>query len=274
MSPNEQVQTARVQRGFTLVELLVAIGIIAILVALTFGVATTVADSGRTRATEGAIGVLDQALDAYVQAQGSNPPALIKVETADMPTGNDPGYYPLFDGFSDDDQRPINTVGLFIYECRSVPAVQDLIAGLDPKFVANYRPGGTTGSALQPELTTILDAWGNPIRMVHPRFAGEVLDGTRINGDPGSFIDLTDDSNGYLVGAETFIPDGEIILSRVRRNALSDQDRRTSAELVGDSDGGLPPSPRPYFYSAGPDGDPSTIDDNVYSISPRFPNQG
>ena len=35
-------------------------------------------------------------------------------------------------------------------------------------------------------------------------------------------------------------------------------------DLVPDSDGGITSGNRPYFYSAGPDGNPATLDDNVY----------
>ena len=31
---------------------------------------------------------------------------------------------------------------------------------------------------------------------------------------------------------------------------------------TADSDGGVCPGGQPYFYSAGPDGDPSTVEDN------------
>lgn len=271
--PRTHTHEHSARRAFTLVELLVVIGIIAVLVAITFGVATTVTNSGRQRATEGALGVLDQALDAYVSAQGSNPPAIIRVEPGLLP-GNDPGYFPLIDGYSEDDQQTVNTVGLFLYEAQSVPAVADMIAGLDAKFVRSYRPGATGAAALQPELTTVFDGWGNPIRMVHPRFSGQVLDGNRGVGNPGNPVDLTITANGYLVGAELQIQSSDIILARVRRNALTDADYQADASLTGDSDGGVPPSPRPYFYSAGPDGDPSTIEDNVYSTTPRFPGQG
>jgi hypothetical protein len=37
------------------------------------------------------------------------------------------------------------------------------------------------------------------------------------------------------------------------------------------SDGGTSPDARPYFYSCGPDGDPSTTADNVYIVTPTFP---
>jgi len=270
-----RIRTSSDRRAFTLVELLVAIGIIVILVALTVGVGTAVANSGRERATEGALQTLDQVLDAYIQAKGGNPPAFVRVDESAIPTsslvsaGKD-GFFPLFDGYSEDDERAVNTVGLFLIAARSVPTTEDIIAGLDPKFVRRFQPGATA-DALQPEATTIFDAWGNPFRMVHPRFDGEILASSRTTGDPGNAIDIAASSSTYLQGIENrWSGDGQLGLENLRRNALNDADRQQDSTLVGDSDGGICPSPRPYFYSAGPDGDPSTTDDNIYTTRPRF----
>lgn len=264
-----------VRAGFTLVELLVVIGIIVVLVGITIGVGSSVANSGRQRATEGALQALDQVLEAYIQANG-NPPAFVRVGEADLSdssligSGND-GFFPLFDGFSEVDEQPVNTVGLFLIEARrSVPAAENIVSGLDPKFVKLFQPG-PADDAIQPEALTVFDAWGNPIRMVHPRFDGEVVESTRSLGDPGVAIDLTDSNSPFLQGAETFFSaNGQLGLERLRRNALSKADYQTTPGLTGDSDGGICPNPRPYFYSAGPDGDPSTTDDNVYTSRPRF----
>jgi prepilin-type N-terminal cleavage/methylation domain-containing protein len=263
------------RHAFTLVELLVAIGIIVVLVALTIGVGATMANAGKKRATEAALQTLDQMLDAYIQAKGDNPPGLVGVERVRLPddavaliTPQSPnGYYPLFDGYSKDDEQPVNSIGLFLYEARNASSVQDILSGLDPKFVRSYKPAGT----LQPELTTVFDAWGNPIRMVHPRFDDRITDSDRTPGDPGQPVDLTVPNNGFLLGIETqpSVRDN-IVLAEVRRNALTGDDYTASPDLIGDSDGGICPSTRPYFYSAGPDGDPSTTEDNVYSATPRF----
>lgn len=275
LAESVDIRPDRSRGGFTLVELLVVIGIIIVLVGLTIGVGSSVANSGRQRATEGALQALDQILDTYIQSAGANPPAFVRVPEASLPasslvSGGRDGYFPLFDGYSDDDQAPVNTVGLFLLEAKSVPATQGIVAGLDPKFVRLYQ-AREAADALQPELLTVFDAWGNPFRMVHPRFDGVILNSARATGDAGDPIDLGAANTSYLQGSETvYAGNGQIGLERLRRNALKEADFQADRELVGDSDGGVCPSPRPYFYSAGPDGDPSTLDDNVYSTRPRF----
>ncbi len=263
------------RRAFTLVELLVVVGVIVVLVALTIGVGATVANSGKQRATEGALQALDQVLDTYIQAQGSVP-AFVRIGEAGLPDsspigpGQD-GFYPLFDGLSEDDDQAVNTVGLFLVEARrSVPATEDIVSALDAKFVRRFQPG-PAAAAIQPEALTVFDAWGNPFRMVHPRFDGVIVDGTRAVGDAGDGIDLASSDSAFLQGRETvYLSTGQLGLERLRRNALQEADYLQNPGLVGDSDGGICPSPRPYFYSSGPDGDPSTIDDNVYTTRPRF----
>ncbi|MEM9372141.1 MAG: prepilin-type N-terminal cleavage/methylation domain-containing protein [Planctomycetota bacterium] len=267
--------TRPTNKAFTLVELLVVIGIIVVLVALTIGVGTSVANAGRQRATEGALRALDEVLDSYLQSQGSAP-AFVLVEESRLPDSSlidsdKDGYYPLFDGLSEEDNQPVNTVGLFLIEARrSVPATEDIISALDAKFIRQFQPG-SAADAIQPETLTVFDAWGNPIRMVHPRFDGEIVETDRSLGDPGDSIDLGDSNSGFLQGTEAFYSgNGQLGLETLRRNALSEADTQETPGLVGDSDGGICPSPRPYFYSAGPDGDPSTRDDNVYTALPRF----
>ena len=67
--------------------------------------------------------------------------------------------------------------------------------------------------------------------------------------------------------AELIPSDGEWSFSRIRR---SDVRTGPSERQEADADGGRPVSGRPYFYSAGADGDPSTLDDNLYNVRPEF----
>jgi hypothetical protein len=166
-----------------------------------------------------------------------------------------------------------------------VPEVQSAISSMDSRFVKVIRIGVATSSgdanasSVQLELTTVLDAWGNPIRMVHPRFDG------LIKGDSEyELINLGRGNDGFISPEEAGVAtinllQSKLFLRQIRRLApdretwrglTPQQIAQNFANGIGDSDGGICPTPRPYFYSAGPDGDPSTIDDNVYTTRPRF----
>lgn len=238
------------RRGFTLIELLVVVLIISVLIALGLAVGARVVEGGKATQTRDLIKVLDNALNSYLQATDrSVPPASILDPR--IPEGAVPGtvlHMPLADAWDMDNDRPINSVGLFLAEASRVSGVSNLLEGLDAK---NYRLFAYTDAATltdvpgasEPELMTVLDAWGNPIRFVHPAFHG-VRDAE----------DVEDILGAAPTPATGYYP-GEI--------------RRDPSE--GDADGGLTTN-KPYFYSAGPDGDPSTIDDNVYTVQPQIQN--
>lgn len=281
-------------RAFTLVELLVVIGIIAILITITLGVAGAVVDGGRKRATEGALRALDQTLDLYIDAKGEIPPALVEVPPNRLvgggPLAGQSLFFPLFDGLGKGNGSEfslINSVGLYLVAARDVTGIQDIIAGLDQKFVQTVRSSGqpdqgqAQSTQAQIELLSVLDGWGNPIRMVHPRFDGVV----KGSGDLGTVNLLLrgDNSDGYFAPTELPPLANRYLAFRQVRRVAPDREtwRSYSAEDiaenfvggVGDADGGICPSPRPYFYSCGPDGDPATIEDNVYTTTPRFSGQ-
>jgi prepilin-type N-terminal cleavage/methylation domain-containing protein len=288
------------RRAFTLVEMMVVIGIIVILVTITLGVANAVVEGGRKRATEGVLRALDQTMDIYIDKQGEIPPPLVAVPPNRLvgggPLDGQTMYYPLIDGVVQASNGApflaIDSVGIYMFAAEQVPEVQSIVAGLDSRFVVRAQAaaaperagsggGGANASNTQPlvELTSVLDAWGNPIRIVHPRF-DSIIVGSGQFGSIG-ILPTTDASDGYFTASELPRLGGRYMpFRRIRRLAPTEAEwrdfdettiRENFANGVGDSDGGACPSPRPYFYSAGPDGDPATIDDNVYTTRPRFP---
>lgn len=265
------------RQGFTLIELMIVIGILALLVAVSLGVGSSMVNTGKKHATEGIIESLDQTLSAYIDAKGENPPALIAIEHADLPNSvqgmvsNGPGFYPAFDGTTDGGQSTVNSVGLYLYAAQDVSAVQEIIQGVNPKFIKQYTPGQGNGSfaitAEQPLLQTVFDAWGNPIRFVHPKFDGIIERTRRSSGTDGTPVRLDQSSNGFFVDPPS---SSSFVIKSVRRNKMTAQELDDSPNLVADSDGGICPGARPYFYSAGPDGNPATTEDNIYTTIPTF----
>ncbi len=164
----------------------------------------------------------------------------------------------------------------------------------------------------QPGLRTVVDGWGNPMRFVHPAFDGVIteqfldLGGDGDAGDeltpPGLPVATTLDMAGApddphvlprsAVPARFFDDGGELDaalfpITQIRRNWLDPRARDEWEEdglplpAVGDGDGGFTQGGRPYVYSAGRDGDPSTrttndadpaeeSPSNIYTQEPRF----
>ena len=286
--------------AFSLIELMVVIAIIAILVGITTMVGSAVVNTGKKHATKGVIQSLDQALAAYIDAKGDNPPPLVEIPYADLPSAsqnampafggqNLSAFYPAIDGrareLTSDQLNPVNSVALFIQSASTVAEAQEIISGIDQEFVQNY----SADEEVQPFLLTAFDAWGNPIRYVHPKFDGIIEGDPRDLGDPGRPVNIVNPNKPFFtLGALPTNPATRVRMKFVRRNKLIKEDfgldgpaqggvnpqQLSDFELLPDSDGGLTIGNRPYFYSAGPDGDPSTIADNIYSTTPQFADPG
>ena len=255
------------RHAFTLIELLVVIGIISVLMAISLLIGSRVVSGGKARVTTDTIRVLDSAMSDYVNRVGRIPDSTVRIKT-NANSSSTVNLFPVFDAFDTNTEVQINTIGLFIEQGQGTSGIASTIATLNPKFVRSFDPDGT---GPQPELTTVFDGWDQPIRYVHPTFDGRWIQGTRTDGTPGSPIDLND-AAASPIKAQNLRDD--LAIRMVRRNFLTDKDRENwtgPGDPVGDSDGGTCPSPRPYFYSPGEDGDPSTIDDNVYTTKPRIP---
>jgi prepilin-type N-terminal cleavage/methylation domain-containing protein len=264
-------------RAFSLIELLVVVGIIVILLSISIAVGFRVSGSGKIRKTEQIISVLDQALASYIQQSGGNPKPYV---IDPRPENNPPiqtnplneRVQPVADAVPDPsvpDPRgrpiPINSVGFFLTQCAEFPSVKENLLNLPAGALKDFDvdgPGSATDYTNQPVLPTVFDAWNNPIRYVHPAFGGH-----RHGPNATDFTDVYDTTGGGagILKARPAVNgiDRIVGMNSIRRNGAPDD------APGGDSDGGIPPGAQPYFYSCGPDGDPSTVDDNVYIKRPQ-----
>jgi len=296
----------RARSGLTIVELLVVIGIIAILVSLALGVAAGVSASGKTRLTESVIKALDGSLHDYMTSRDGLPPAFIqdpRREADGTPLAPD-SYFPVADARNmalDDDgaglelkgNQMINSVALFMESIKKEGSAYQALAELDPRVLETTSTNSgellLTGSdplqeemgpiEAMPLLPTVLDGWGEPIRFVHPAYFGAIYDPYDNPSDPTQGVDM-DDLNLTLPSG------GSWAIDEIRRNAQTEQSEPANAEELPDSDGGRLTSTSPYFYSAGEDGlvgalrdgnDPDAAilanynADNVYTVRPVLP---
>jgi type II secretory pathway pseudopilin PulG len=250
--------------------MLVVIAIIGILVALAVVTGTRVISAGKTRATQDVIRVLDESRAAWMLNWDKPMPEFLEVKG---PSGK-PQFHAMIDArlaASNDwsfEARPSLT--LYTALVLPDPMISPIFQQLDPAFVKPTtvpRPdnqGGTNQHASR--ALTITDAWGRPIRFVHPAFHGGFgpfwdADSENMNSQRETLLVRTPTSKGVFITAEF----------RRSYRPFSADDPARKQNWVGDGDEGMCIGNTPYFYSAGEDGDPGTRADNAYSTEPRFP---
>lgn len=256
----------RARGAFTLLELLIVIVIISLLITISLAVGSKVLNGGRETLTTSITRAMETSLTSYITDAGDKVPSPLVEHPA---SSGSITWQPVSDVRQGDryDDDMVNSVGWYVFQMKDVSSVASTVSGLPTKVVKPYAPrldasGMPPGSFGQPLLPTVFDGWGRPLRYVHP-----ALDGV-IHGDP-SKLDSTDDGNGVDMHALISIGSGEnFTFDTVRRNRTTKVAGGNTS--VADGDGGLCPNNRPYFYSAGADGDPSTIADNVYSTNPTY----
>lgn len=271
------MKAVRTRRGFTLIELLVVVGIIAVLMGIAIAVGMRVGESGKSKATKDFLLSLDSVYSAAVSGNSGQilPPIVADPRIYSNRSQKDALLWiPLADaraksGQNGGDELMLNSAALFLWQARQYPEAEKQIQSLPTKMMKVMDPddpetvGGNSANEStvvgQPQLATPIDAWGNPIRYVHPAFDGLIQGGSGV-------------AAAYKAVQDFGLPTGaRLLFGEIRRNATKRGDPTTDPTLAADSDGGMCVGDRPYFYSAGPDGDPSTTGDNVYTIQPNLP---
>jgi len=271
--------------AFTLIELLVVITIIALLTSIGLAVGVKVTQNGKATASKNLIKGLDSILTAYSEEKGSIPPAFVRLRTTDIGAPGDEVYsFPLFDGRFD--QRTVSgpdrhsktadpgqpAVGLFLLGAKQEsPQAAALIAGIDSRFVERRpitlygwdetgRFNPIDGSSVS--IPVVIDAFGNQIRLGHPAFSG---------GSGEYFNDATQVARPMISMAPP--NKGGVTFNSVQatRSFQPFAIGSKGSAFVGDSDEGTGVGQRPYFYSAGIDGNPGTRTDNIYGNAPTYP---
>lgn len=249
--------------GFTLIELLTVIIIIAILSGIGLTVAVSLQRGSKVRQTEDILRSLDGIISEVMTARQGNPSAFYATEAGDQ--------YPLVDGASDglgtdpatNLSRIQPSLPLFLESVVRLPGIEAKLASLPPQYasrrdvVAIGWSSANAASRVQTltRLLNVNDAWGNPIRFVHPRF----------EGGAGAYVNMT--------GTRLAMSVRPLAVAGAPNFAAVEFTRswRPTGTVRGTADEGITTGGRPYVYSSGPDGNPGTRDDNVYLTRPAFP---
>lgn len=247
--------------AFTLVELLVVVAILALLIGLTVTVGTKMTNSSRASATANTIRVLDNSLAEWIASEGQIPASQLPPPTGIQGRASIPLVDGRTDGAKEDD--PANpTVTLYTAMVMQSAAVAPALQSLDTKYakptVVDF---GVSGAPTAYKALSVVDAWERPIRFVHPAYHG-------------GYGDFFNDKNVKVSRANMSVKvDGTPLSVAFRRSyrPWSATDPQRTSKWVGDADEGICPGGRPYFYSAGQDGDPGTRSDNVYTVESQYP---
>lgn len=254
-------QRNSVRSAFTLIELLVVIGIIAVLAGIGLSVGFGVLQSTRTSATTNTI----QLLEGYLSDVNNSSQGPRDYRAFETTFDGDEYVLPVMDGressagFGKVSDPAMPSLARFLAAGDTfVGDSSDRWGALDSDLVGDVVFAQGSGESLRS--VTLLDQWGNPIRAVHPSFDGgfgDYFDGSSLATRP------TLQNIDVVEGGST----SRVNLRRSYRPFATD-----NPDYVGDADEGICPNEAVYFYSAGPDGDPGTREDNVYgSVQPSYP---
>jgi len=195
-------------RGFTMVEMLIVIGVILLLTALTLMVTTGFVRSSQVRETENTMRVLETALSEWELAAGRQ----ITYGWPDTP---------VVDAIYDVDQEHIETQGAApafhfddtVFELVGIigrtRSARDIMANIDPEFLLELAdPDDPTQSR-----NGVRDPWDKPFRVVFPgRLWVQSDTGVLVRDEDGTVRTLMEQRHGIAVDRRILLvcagPDG------------------------------------------------------------------
>ena len=178
-------------RGFTLIEILVAVLVIVILMGIVITVGARVVSGQRESQTTGVLRTLDRALEEYftdaeafpkfslntyenVQGRTQHPEDIGKYVDPEVQTFEDGNDYPT---------RP--SAAVFIEQVRGFGAVDELIEAIPDRYIGSLVRPMQAEDRTGTTYVRIVDAWDNEILYVHPDNAlAQALFGECINSRP------------------------------------------------------------------------------------------
>jgi prepilin-type N-terminal cleavage/methylation domain-containing protein len=173
--------------AFTLIELLIVIGVIVLLASITLAVGPRLLDSRKESATEQIITGLDGMLETYIHPDISEaymalweeiPPPVTQPETSDIERtraqyGNADSYPPsnendrpwdtYFEDPNSGDRYPLRpSSSMFFYQARGISEIDNALGQMPPSRLAQVFGEDVDGNPF--DLTAVMDAWGNASR--------------------------------------------------------------------------------------------------------------
>ncbi len=155
-------QRVRSARGFTLIELVVVIGLILILVGLTMAVGVAIRAQSETRQTENVLILLDQAVKQWEIAADRQ----LSWGTTNLSTGV------VYD-INEPDEADVQLTQL-LGRISTNQSARDILAQIDNDFLQQFEENDVT-------FLKLVDPWGTQVYLIHP---GRVVDPINFPTDP------------------------------------------------------------------------------------------
>lgn len=225
----------RIRRAFTLLELIVVIGVILVLMSLVLAVSTIVIQQAETRQVKATFANLESAVDEYEEAIGRR---LTYEDRTDQTADNlnwDIPFNPVFSYSGIEAPYNSGTSG-YTCNCSSVndqhgwqkyvvhllnimdrtDSASEIIARIDPNLLVGVKTVSGQPLPLGHELSTIIDPWGNAIAVVFPgrRWVEDDADMGLIRDTDGTIRTYLERKIGICKNAKVLFvsagPDGDI----------------------------------------------------------------
>ncbi len=238
------IQIHRKRSAFTLIEIMIVIGIIALLAALTLGISSSVLRNAEKRKTEDALKILTMALQEWELERGrpmtyqgygcpddNGAPMNPRVYSYDIVTDEILTVPAFGDGDWSDTKELMMNVSMIRRNTqlalllKASTAAKEVLSKISPDL---WKVSDEDGENL------LVDAWGNPLGVVFP--GAEIVP----NG-PNSSV--------YVTKLQQFLSNQDDVF-------IAAQDRSGDNTVRDSVEDGLGSciNQRPYFVSAGPDG--------------------
>jgi prepilin-type N-terminal cleavage/methylation domain-containing protein len=253
-----------VGRGFTMIEIVVVITIIAILTSLGLMVGNKVRLNSQVAATRSLIISLDQGYDSVRNEKGSSISGTWRDDRGfEFAVADAAAYAP-----ASLPAPPLPVIvepsqGLLLLASGQHPALKDVILRADPRYVTkailtSNQDGFPTDNTVS--VPVMKDAWGNPIRFVHPKWDNGY--GPYWNTTTNAVVTSGREQERQVNLKRGPSPTSPSFTQHFVRSF------RHAGGAVGIADEGVCVGGKGYFYSSGADKDPGLRDDNVYLDNP------
>jgi type II secretory pathway pseudopilin PulG len=191
MRPTHRPSSIRAARAFTLIEVLIVIGLIVLLTGITVTVSTTVYERSQIRNTENLLKLLTTALNEWETTADR------KTTWGEDATINSFDYVYDIKSTTDPEVQLLDLLALL----RRSATSREILDGIDQAYLQSFDHDNSDST---PDVLRLVDAWENPVHMIHPgRVASTFFgDNLTLSDEDTTIRTAVEDSFGVCVNQQ------------------------------------------------------------------------